>query len=155
MLILKQRPYRQVRGPNQLHQFQMGWLSFFVTGYAYSGSFIPTAQSQTTAISNAGYNSDIYAAGYKTTTGTSVTVGIDRSTSGQYFSVDGITLRPASGGAGATTVTSTTGLNALYKNWHHCNINSGALLQKSFSGTVSLDAPAAALKSGNVSIDAL
>lgn len=76
-----------------------GMALVFVTGYDYSDSFIPTAQSQTTAISNAGYNSDIYAAGYKTTTGTSVTVGIDRSISGQYFSVDGITLRPASGGA--------------------------------------------------------
>ena len=133
-----------------------GMALVFVTGYAYSGSFIPTAQSQTTAISNAGYNSDIYAAGYKTTTGTSVTVGIDRSTSGQYFSVDGITLRPASGGAGATTVTSTTGLNALLqKTGITATSTLSALLQKSFSGTVSLDALAAALKSGNVSIDAL
>ncbi len=124
----------------------------FSTGYE-STSFIPTAQSQTTAVASALYNSDDYAAGYKATTGTSTTLGMDRSSSNAFWAVHVVTLRPSSS---STTNTSTTSIDALVKKTGITATSSlSALLQKSFSGTVNLDALAAALKSGNVSIDAL
>ena len=124
----------------------------FSTGYVAT-SFIPTAQSQTTAVASALYNSDDYAAGYKATTGTSTTLGMDRSSSNAFWAVHVVTLRPSSS---STTNTSTTSIDALVKKTGITATSSlSALLQKSFSGTVNLDALAAALKSGNVSIDAL
>lgn len=130
----------------------------FATGYFRSAgdALTPTAQSQTTAVSSALYNSDLYAAGYKATTGTSTTVGMDHSGSGDsltYWSFHAVTLRPASG---STTNTSTSNIDALVQKTGITATSSlNALLQKSFSGTVSIDSIIAAIKTGSISIDAL
>ncbi len=125
----------------------------FATGYgADSGALNPNVQSQTTSVANTTYNSDNYAAGYKATTSSSTTLGMDAEL-GRYFAAHAITLRPASS---ATTNTSITSLNALVQKTGITAISSlSALLQKSFSGTINLDSIIAAIKSGNVSIDAL
>ena len=128
----------------------------FATGYSDGGALTPTAQSQTTAVSSALYNSDLYAAGYKATTGTSTTVGMDHSGSGAaltYWAFHAVTLRPASG---STTNTSTSNIDALVQKTGITATSSlNALLQKSFSGTVSIDSIIAAIKTGSISIDAL
>ena len=124
----------------------------FSTGYVAT-SFIPTEQSQTTAVASALYNSDDYAAGYKATTGTSTTLGMGRSSSNAFWAVHVVTLRPSSS---ATTNTSTTSIDVLVQKTGITSTSSlSALLQKSFTGTVSLDSLLAAVKSGNISIDAL
>ncbi len=91
------------------------------------------------------YYADAGSAGAKT-------VGMSAPT-GQKWTIAAVEVK---GSAGATTVTATTGLNALLQKTGITATSSlSALLQKSFSGTVSLDSIISAVKSGTVSIDAL
>lgn len=92
--------------------------------------------------------------GYHADAGSTGTKAVGLSApSGQKYSIVAVEVK---GGAGATTVTATTGLNALLQKTGITATSSlSALLQKSFSGTVSLDSIISAVKSGTVSIDAL
>ncbi|MBK8191563.1 MAG: hypothetical protein IPK79_14085 [Vampirovibrionales bacterium] len=81
----------------------------------------------------------------------SKTVGMSAPT-GQKWTIIAIEVK----GSTSTTVTATTGIDALVQKTGITATSSlGALLQKSFSGTVSIDSIISAIKTGSISIDAL
>lgn len=73
-----------------------GILLVFCSGYQTSGAFDVEVQSQTNIIESASpYASDYYAAGYKSTAGTSAIAGATLESSYTYAALDAISLRKA------------------------------------------------------------
>lgn len=66
----------------------------FATAYANTKTLTITAQSQTQIVSSS-YNSDLYAAGYKSTAGSTETLGITVSGVADFWGAVAVTLRPA------------------------------------------------------------